>query len=144
MNPLDYLGKDLSPAPTGPSVVYQAHIENIGWQSVKLNGQIAGTTCQGLRLEALTVRLENTIAQLKIEAHVQDYGWTAVRNNGEVVGTIGLNKRVEAIRLWSDKHKIMYRTHLQEIGWSNWKTNGEVSGTVGQNRAIEAIEIKLS
>ncbi|KIO65444.1 hypothetical protein B4166_2686 [Caldibacillus thermoamylovorans] len=81
---------------------------------------------------------------MKIEAHVQDYGWTAVRNNGEVVGTIGLNKRVEAIRLWSDKHKIMYRTHLQEIGWSNWKTNGEVSGTVGQNRAIEAIEIKLS
>jgi Clostridial hydrophobic W len=51
----------VSARPPAPSVVYEAHIENIGWQGPKRNGETAGTTGQSLRLEALTVRLENTM-----------------------------------------------------------------------------------
>ncbi|WP_160679947.1 hypothetical protein [Clostridium sp. C8-1-8] len=35
---------------TGP-VRYKAHVESIGWQNYVSEGQIAGTTGQGLRVE---------------------------------------------------------------------------------------------
>jgi N-acetylmuramoyl-L-alanine amidase len=135
-----------APVPTvtrAPSVVYEAHIENIGWQGPKRNGETAGTTGKSLRLEALTVRLENTDAQLVMEGHVENKGWTTVRTNGEVFGTIGEGLRLEAIRINSDQLTILYRVHVQNIGWTDWKKNGEVAGTTGQALRIEAVEIKL-
>jgi hypothetical protein len=47
----------LEGAPPGMSVVYQAHVQNIGWMSEVSNGQWAGTRGQFLRLEALRVRI---------------------------------------------------------------------------------------
>ena len=126
-----------------PSVVYEAHIENIGWQGPKRNGETAGTTGQSLRLEALTVRLENTDAQLVMEGHVENKGWTTVRTNGEIFGTIGQGLRLEAIKINSDQLSVLYRVHVQNIGWTDWKKNGEVAGTTGQALRIEAVEIKL-
>ncbi len=41
-----------------PSVSYQAHVENIGWQDA-INSGIAGTTGQALRMEAIRMKLEN-------------------------------------------------------------------------------------
>jgi hypothetical protein len=129
--------------PPAPSVVYEAHIENIGWQGPKRNGETAGTTGQSLRLEALTIRLENTNAQLEMEGHVENKGWTNVRTNGEVFGTIGEGLRLEAIKINSDQLTVLYRVHVQDIGWTEWKKNGEVAGTTGQALRIEAVEIKL-
>lgn len=134
----------LGPAgPPAPSVVYEAHIENIGWQGQKRNGETAGTTGQSLRLEALTVRLENTNAQLEMEGHVENKGWTTVRTNGEIFGTIGEGLRLEAIKINSNQLTVLYRVHVQDIGWTDWKKNGEVAGTTGQALRIEAVEIKL-
>jgi len=73
--------------PKSPSIVYQAHVQGIGWQGKVKDGATAGTTGKGKRLEALTVKLENTDAKLEMEAHVQSKGWTTVRANGEVIGT---------------------------------------------------------
>jgi hypothetical protein len=129
--------------PPAPSVVYEAHIENIGWQGPQRNGETAGTTGQSLRLEALTIRLENTNAQLEMEGHVENKGWTNVRTNGEVFGTIGEGLRLEAIKINSDQLTVLYRVHVQDIGWTEWKKNGEVAGTTGQALRIEAVEIKL-
>ncbi|MFS0775448.1 N-acetylmuramoyl-L-alanine amidase [Neobacillus sp. 3P2-tot-E-2] len=129
--------------PPEPSVVYEAHLENIGWQGPRRNGETAGTTGQSLRLEALTVRLENTDAQLVMEGHVENKGWTTVRTNGEIFGTIGEGLRLEAIRIDSDQLTVLYRVHVQNIGWTDWKRNGEVAGTTGQALRIEAVEIKL-
>ena len=39
------------------NVNYRAHVANIGWQDWVGNGQTAGTTGRGLRMEALEVRL---------------------------------------------------------------------------------------
>lgn len=126
-----------------PSITYQAHIQSIGWQEAKKDGQTAGTTGKSMRLEALTVRLANSDAVLEMEAHIQDKGWTPVRTNGEIVGTIGEALRLEAIKIKCNKHTVSYRAHVQDIGWTDWKKNGEVAGTVGQSKRIEAIEIKL-
>jgi N-acetylmuramoyl-L-alanine amidase len=137
--------KPVAPKPVAnnPSVVYEAHVESIGWQGAKKDGQTAGTTGKSKRLEALTVKLENTDAKLEMKAHIQDKGWTAVRTNGEVIGTIGESLRIEAISINCDKHDIAYRVHVEGSGWTNWMKNGEVAGTTGQSKRIEAIEIKL-
>lgn len=124
------------------SIVYQSHVQDVGWQAPVYDGQTSGTTGQGKRLEALTIRLQGEDS-LSFEAHVQKIGWTAPRTNGEVVGTIGEGLRIEAIKINCDKHNIQYRTHVEGIGWQEWKKNGEISGTVGESRRLEAIEIKL-
>jgi N-acetylmuramoyl-L-alanine amidase len=141
------LTRKAAPAPArppAPSIVYEAHIEHIGWQGPRRNGETAGTTGQSLRLEALTVRLENTNAKLEMEGHVENKGWTTVRTNGEVFGTVGEGLRLEAIKIKSDQHTVLYRVHVQNIGWTDWKKNGEVAGTTGQALRIEAVEIKLA
>lgn len=141
---VEFYGLTKKAAPPRPSVVYEAHVENIGWQGPKRNGETAGTTGRSLRLEALTVRLENTNAKLEMEGHVENKGWTTVRTNGEISGTVGEGLRLEAIKIRSDQHNVLYRVHVQDIGWTDWKKNGEVAGTTGQAKRIEAVEIKLA
>lgn len=126
-----------------PSIMYDAHIQGIGWQGWKKDGQTAGTTGESKRLEALTVRLENTAAELEMQGHVQGKGWTTIRGNGEVIGTIGLGLRMEAIRLKVTGLNVQYRVHVEYEGWTDWKRNGEEAGTTGQSKRIEAIEIKF-
>ncbi|MDR7078818.1 hypothetical protein J2Y03_003875 [Neobacillus niacini] len=138
------LNKKAAPVTSlSPSVVYEAHIEGIGWQGVKRNGETAGTTGQSRRLEALTVRLENTNARLQMEGHIEDLDWTNERTNGEVLGTMGVALRLEAIKIKADGLNITYRVHIENTGWTDWKKNGEEAGTTGQAKRIEAIEIKL-
>lgn len=126
-----------------PSICYQAHVQDTGWQDCVKDGATAGTTGQGKRLEALVIRLENTDARLTVEGHVQNYGWQTSRTNGEVVGTVGEGLRLEAIKISCDKLSVDYRVHIQDTGWMDWVKNGDVAGTVGQAKRIEAIEIKL-
>jgi N-acetylmuramoyl-L-alanine amidase len=127
-----------------PSVVYEAHVQSIGWQGAKKDGQTAGTTGQAKRLEALTVKLEGTDAKLEMQGHVEGIGWASMRTNGEVIGTMGESLRLEAVKLKVEGLNIEYRVHVQSIGWTEWAKNGEVAGTTGQSKRIEAIEIRLA
>lgn len=126
-----------------PSIVYEAHVQGIGWQGKVKDGKTAGTTGQSKRLEALTVKLENSDAELEMEAHVQSLGWTTVRANGEVIGTIGESLRLEAVKIQAKGLTVQYRVHVEKDGWTAWKKNGEAAGTTGQSKRIEAIQIKL-
>lgn len=126
-----------------PSIIYEVHVQSIGWQGKKKNGETAGTTGKSLRLEALTVKLENTDAELEMQGHVQGMGWTTIRANGEVIGTIGESLRLEAIKLKASGLNVQYRVHVEKDGWTTWKKNGEIAGTTGQQKRIEAIQIKL-
>lgn len=40
-------------------VSYQTHVQNIGWQEEKFDGEVAGTQGQSKRLEAIHIKLEN-------------------------------------------------------------------------------------
>ena len=131
-----------------PSVSYKTHVERIGWQSEKKDGEITGTTGQSLRIEALKINLNglDSSVSIKYQAHVQNIGWQSWKYNGELAGTEGQSLRLEAIKIKlesSEEYSIMYRTHVQNIGWQEWRYDGEIAGTEGLSFRIEAIQIKI-
>ena len=130
-----------------PSVSYRTHVQNIGWQDWKQNGDIAGTEGKSLRLEAISIKLTDIPnVNIKYQVHVQNIGWQDWKQNGDIAGTEGKSLRLEAIRIkleTSEEYTIMYRAHIQNVGWQEWKTDGELSGTEGKSLRIEAIQIKI-
>ena len=123
-------------------VYYRAHVQDIGWQDWVKNGEIAGTTGEAKRLEALQVKI---VSRVKYEVHVQTIGWQDQVQSGQTAGTTGKALRLEAVKINSDVvNNISYRTHVQTIGWQDWVKSGKLAGTTGQALRLEAIEIKLS
>ena len=130
-------------------IIYEAHVESIGWQDKKFkNGEMAGTTGQALRAEAFKISLANfpSGASITYQSHVENVGWQEWKSNGEITGTTGQALRVEAIRIKLqnlDDYSVKYRAHIQNVGWQDWKSDGEIAGTTGQALRLEAIEIKI-
>ncbi|MGL9730210.1 serine hydrolase [Enterococcus sp. DIV0756] len=133
-----------------PKVSYRTHIQSIGWQGQKFNGQLSGTTGQAKRLEAIQLHLSDMPDSLKggiqYRTHVQNYGWQGMVSNGSQAGTTGQAKRLEAIQISltgeAAKHyDIYYRTHCQTFGWLGWAKNGENSGTEGFAYRLEGIQV---
>jgi hypothetical protein len=128
--------------------IYQTHVENIGWQAARTNGEISGTTAQSLRLEGIKISLD-TDADLGIQykTHIQNLGWeNAWKENGSKSGTEGYALRLEAIKIEltgadKDKYDVYYQVHAQNIGWMTWAKNGENAGTAGFSYRLEGIKI---
>ena len=120
-------------------IKYQAHIQDIGWQEWKVDGETAGTTGEAKRLEA--IRLDSN-KLIYAKAHIQDIGWVDYGKitKDTIIGTTGEAKRLECLCLKGD---FKYRLHLQDTGWTCW-TNADgicTLGSVGQALRIEAIQI---
>jgi hypothetical protein len=129
-----------------PSIRYQAHIQNNGWQNWQNNGGVAGTEGQSLRMEALAVVMDSNRGSIIVEGHIKNIGWQAQRGNGEIIGTVGRELQLEAIKIKLvdlEEFSIFYQVHVQNIGWSNWQRDGAIAGTVGQSLMLEAIRIKI-
>lgn len=142
-----------------PIVRYSAHGQNYGWdQGYKQNGETAGTTGQGLRIEAFKAKITdssgNAISGLGIsyDAHCADIGWqTNWASDDGIAGTTGQARQVEAIRMKltgskASQYDIYYRVHAENFGWMNWAKNGEdatFAGTNGYGFRIEAIQIEV-
>ncbi len=125
-----------------------AHVQGIGWMQAVGNGEVAGTTGQSRRVEALGISLRGIPVPGSIEgnAHVQGIGWQGWR--GEEIGTTGQSRRVEAIQLRltgeaADYYDIYYRAHVQGGGWMAWAKNGESAGTASISTRIEALQAVL-
>ena len=134
--------------PTKPSVLYQAHVANAGWQGVCFDGQTAGTVGQRLRMEALA--LESLIDGVIVESsgHVQNIGWQEYRNGKSASGTTGGSLRLEAVKIKltgpnSAQYSVQYQVHVQNKGWMDWVKDGDIAGTVGESLRLEAIRIKI-
>ncbi len=132
------------------TVSYQAHVQDIGWQSYVENGKTAGTTGKNRQLEALKIQLarQEYAGGIQYCAHVSNAGWQNFVQNGEIAGTVGENKAIEAIAIrlegdLADHFDIYYRVHASEFGWLGWAKNGENAGSQGYARHAEAIEIRL-
>lgn len=119
---------------------YQAHVENIGWQEWVYNGQVAGTTGESLRLEALRI---DAPFEIEAKAHLQDIGWVDYGkiNKDTIIGTTGESRRLEDLCF---KGAFKYRVHIEYTGWTPWTDADGIAtlGTVGQSLRIEAIEMK--
>lgn len=129
---------------------YQAHVQDIGWQTEVKNGEIAGTVGKNLKVEALKIRLKGQEYAGDIEYSVKIGGedWQETKNSDEIAGTVGQNKRLEAVKIeltgqMKEYYNIYYRVHLSDIGWLDWATNGDPAGNDGYNKKIEAIQIQL-
>ena len=131
-----------------PHVQYQMHVQDIGWQGTRQDGELAGTEGRSLRVEALKVNTINLPegVKLKYQAHVEDIGWQDWKQDGEISGTSGRSLRIEAIRIkleGTDKYSVKYRMHVQDIGWQDWCYDGETAGTQTLSKRVEAIEIQI-
>ena len=134
---------------TKPSVMYNTHIQNEGWEKdfSKKDGEMSGTSGKSLRLEAIKIKLDNLKdVSIKYKTHVQNIGWQDWESDGQMSGTSGMSYRLEGIRIKlenTERYSVMYRVHVQNIGWQDWKYDGEMAGTEGQSLRLEGIEIKI-
>ncbi|EKK0947704.1 C39 family peptidase [Enterococcus faecalis] len=133
-----------------PNVNYQTHVQNIGWQGVVKNGEIAGTSGKNLQLEAIKINLSDAALAGNIEysTHIQNIGWQAYKANGALSGTTGKNLQLEAIKIKlagdvSRYYDVYYRVHIQDKGWLNWAANGASAGSQAASKHLEAIQIKI-
>ena len=133
---------------TTASVSYRAHVQNIGWQRYVSDGETAGTTGRGLRVEALSLKVVGVNGGIRYRAHVQNVGWQGWHADGEDCGTTGRGLRVEALQVEltgaaSANYDVYYRTHVQNVGWTSWSKNGATSGTTGRGLRVEAVQVLL-
>ena len=128
---------------------YRVHQQSLGNSAAAGNGEKAGTTGKGLRMEAfmLSCKLPKGVTgKITYRAHVQSVGWMGWKSNGRVAGSTGLAKRLEAIEIklsgkLAKLYDVYYRTYMSNSGWFGWAKNGETSGTVGQSAVLEGIQV---
>jgi M6 family metalloprotease-like protein len=132
-----------------PSVSYQTHVQNIGWQNYVSDGSTSGTSGQALRLEGIHIKTTGD-ANLGItyRTHVENVGWQNYVSDDVMSGTSGRALRLEAIQIAltgsnAAKYDVYYRVHAQNYGWMNWAKNGEAAGTEGLGLRLEAIQIVI-
>ena len=133
---------------SSPSISYQTHVQDYGWQSWKSNGEVSGTVGQSKRLEGINIKLSNINGSIEYKTHVQDIGWQDWKSNGQMSGTSGQSKRLEAIKVRlsgeaANQYDVYYRVHAQDYGWLDWAKNGESAGTEGYSKRLEGIQIVL-
>lgn len=145
------INDNLTPVPT-PNIElsYQAHVQNVGWQTPQASGAVAGTVNQNLRIEAFKLQTVNApvSGNINYQAHVQNIGWQTPVKNGEVAGTTGRSLQMEAMRISLDgelgnQYDIYYSTYVDSFGWLGWAKNGESAGTAGFMKKMQAIKIVL-
>ncbi|WP_427814144.1 GH25 family lysozyme [Enterococcus sp. 22-H-5-01] len=134
------------------NIEYQTHIQTKGWLLPVESNQISGTEGQGLRMEAIKLKVSNNplgfSGNIEYQSHIQKVGWQNWKNNYNLSGTEGQGLRNEAIkiRLTGDlatHYNLYYRVHSQSYGWLGWAKNGETAGTTGKGKRIEAIQIMI-
>ena len=133
-----------------PTVMYQTHVQSIGWQKWAANGAMAGTQGQYKRLEGIKLQLTNKdfAGSIEYSTHVEKIGWQAPVKDGQLAGTQGQYKRLEAIKInltgeIANHYDVYYRVHAQSKGWMGWAKNGEEAGTSGQAKRLEGIQVVL-
>lgn len=144
--------KSLSKNANG-AVSYMTHVQTYGNQKWVSDGSIAGTSGEGKRLEAISIKvnsakLNNISGGITYQTHVQSYGWQGWKSNGQASGTSGKGKRLEAIRIkltgkLAANYDVYYRVHAQTYGWMGWAKNGATAGTAGLAKRLEAIQIVI-
>lgn len=134
-----------------PEIVYQVHLQRQGWQEWVNADEIAGMADEGLRIEAVKIKVNNSEYEGSVEyrVHIQSIGWQEWKKDGELAGTEGESLRIEAIQIrltgeLSEKVDVYYCTYVQDIGWLGFTKDGESSGTERMSRRIETLKITLN
>lgn len=129
---------------------YQAHVQNLGWCDGVRDGQTAGTTGFGLRLEALKFDPSEGVT-LDVKVHIQNVGWREYRGiahgSDTIIGTTGENQQLEAIEIDTveipNGKRLEYRVHQANSGWKEWTPAGFPTGSDGLALRLEAIQVRM-
>lgn len=123
------------------SISYRVHVREKGWLNWRCDGEMAGSTGQNRRIEAMQFRVSG---QVDVSVHVRDQGDRTYKNITEntMIGTTGEKRRLESLMIQSADTVYLYRVHRKGEGWSGWRVNGQWAGEKGKERQIEAVEIK--
>lgn len=129
---------------------YRAHVEKLGWLAPVHDGQVAGTTGYGLRLEALKIDTRKLLGvRLKASAHIQgigtvDYGYI---DHDTIIGTVGQSKRLEAVMLefegLPNGKKVYIQMHFDKDGWGRVVPGGD-AGSFGLGKEAQAIKLWIA
>jgi Zn-dependent metalloprotease len=125
---------------------YQAHVQDFGWMSFVSDGQIAGTTGLGKRMEAVQILWDNAPAgsDVQYRAHISGFGWMPWVNAGATAGTTWQSIQMEAVELRLVNApvncNVTYRAHVAYSGWLPWVSDGQTAGTTGQGTQMEALQ----
>ena len=135
VNAITFIGEPFN----GEGMYYKAHVASIGWQSAIRDGQIAGTTGQGLGIEAIEFMPSKDV-NLKVSAYLRDIGWKdyEIGPEGGIVGTTGESRPIEAIKIHAGVN-VRYRVHSSNVGWQQWVGNKMEAGVLGEQ--IEAFQL---
>lgn len=134
---------------TSTKLTYTSSINKTGWQKYVNNGEIVGTTGQGIQMEAIKLKLETGIdGNIVYKTYVSNMGWTDVVGNNTISGVENTNRKLEALEIaltgeMANIYDIYYRVHVSNIGWLDWTKNGERAGCLNTNQQIEALQLKL-
>lgn|GEM_PF-1813585 len=134
---------------TIPSVVYQTHVQSIGWTEPVMDGLVSGTTGSALRMEAIKIGVAGLEGLgVRYSSHVQGVGWQPYVASNALSGTEGQSKRMEAIKVeltgpMAHQYDLYYRAHVEKFGWLDWAKNGHAAGSAGFGRRVEAFEMKI-
>lgn len=126
---------------------YRAHVQDAGWLATVHDGQVAGTTGYGKRLEALRMKAPKGW-KLEVRAHIADIGWkkhTVGSLKFKTVGTTGKGKAIEALQIRVLKKPegagaLKFRVHQAQHGWKAWTAGGNSSGSDGLGLQLEAFQ----
>ncbi|MER5773566.1 polysaccharide deacetylase [Streptomyces sp. NPDC002039] len=132
-------------APNARTVCYAAHVQDVGWQAAVCDGQVAGTTGQGRRMEALVIATRG-VGGVCANAHLADVGWQGWACAGEgaavTVGTTGQARRMEALGVQVGSGGVGAQAHVATHGWLNTVAGNPVyAGTTGQALRMEAVRV---
>ncbi|AFA49795.1 DUF4430 domain-containing protein [Acetobacterium woodii] len=131
-------------------VSYCTHVQNVGWQDWRNNGDMSGTEGKSLRLEGIQIkRTDKADVDLGIryETHIENIGWEDDwKTDGDTSGTEGRSLRLEAIRIEltgadAKNYDVYYQVHAQNIGWMGFAQNGKEAGTAGFGYRLEGIRV---
>lgn len=135
---------DNKPKSVVHKIGYQAHVQNIGWQSPVYDGATAGTAGKSLRLEALKIFTKDGTLVEQVDAYIEGKGWVTYKtpSANTVIGTTGENRAILSLKIKTNK-KCMFKIHRQTKGWTGWGScNGKDCVNYKDKLRIEAIMIK--
>jgi uncharacterized protein YjdB len=137
------VAREPTATPSAIRIQYRAYVQDLGWLPWQDEGNQAGTTDQGRRLEALEFRIVSgsTQSRIRYRSHISGVGWESEwRYDGATSGSAG--STIEAIQVGLENagstNNLATEVYAQEWGWLGFVRDFWIAGTVGQARRVEA------
>lgn len=157
--------------PGGPhasfyDVWYRAYVPRYGWLGWAKNGETAGTTGFGQRIESVQIRVlprgtrvsasstgnapfydKGTQSQVSVRPYFRPSGWKPAVPGGSTAGYPATSQRLNALRVAVDgKYPggVQVSARVEGDGWRPYAGNGGVAGTYHATKRTSAYKMRLT